>query len=123
MMISDLGLTFGRANMLNSNIKGMNYVAWAATPIWKEGSACVGNLPKSFTGTLKDPPISEAGRAFLADLLTRLSDDQIQALFDVSRVTLRLRDPAKASSGFATVQEWVDLFKRKRAEIVDRRCA
>ena len=123
MMVSDVGLTFGKANFTNANGKGMNYVAWAGTPVWKEDSAaCVGNLPKSFTGTLKDPVISEAGRAFLANLLTQLSDAQIRALFEVARVNLRLRDPGKASSGLATVQEWVDVFKRKRAEIVDRKC-
>ena len=70
-----------------------------------------------------DRVISEPGRAFLAGLLMQLSDDQIRALFEVSRVTLRLRDPAKAKSGFATVEEWTDVFKRKRAEIVDRKCA
>jgi len=124
MMISDLGLTFGKANMMNSNGKGMNYVDWASTPVWKEGETrCVGNLSKSFTGTLKDPVISEAGRAFLADLLTKLTDDQIRGLFEVSRVTLRLRDPGKAKSGFSTVEEWTDVFKRKRAEIVNRQCA
>jgi hypothetical protein len=124
MMTSDLGLTFGKANLMNSNGKGMNFVAWAATPVWKAGTeGCVGDLPKSFTGTLKDPVISEAGRAFLAGLLMQLSDDQIRALFEVSRVTLRLRDPAKAKSGFASVEEWTDVFKRKRAEIVDRECA
>ena len=124
MMVSDVGLTFGQANLLNANGKGMNYVAWASTPVWKAGSTeCVGNLPKSFTGTLKDPVISEAGRAFLADLMMKLSDDQIRALFEVSRVTLRLRDPAKAKSGFSTIEEWADVFKRKRAEIVDRKCA
>ena len=124
MMVSDVGLTFGKANLTNANGKGMNYVAWAATPVWKEGAAgCVGNLSKSFTGTLRDPVISEAGRAFLANLLTQLSDDQIRALFEVARVNLRLRDPGKASSGMSTVEEWTDVFKRKRAEIVDRRCA
>ena len=124
MMVSDVGLTFGKANFTNANGKGMNYVAWAATPVWKAGeTGCVGDLPKSFTGTLKDPVISEAGRAFLANLLTQLSDAQIRALFEVARVNLRLREPGKASSGLATVQEWVDVFKRKRAEIVDRRCA
>jgi hypothetical protein len=124
MMISDLGLTFGKANLMNSNGKGMNYVDWSATPVWKPGSTgCVGELSKSFTGTLKDPVISEAGRAFLADLLMRLSDDQIRALFEASRVTLRLRDPGKAKSGFSTIEEWTDVFKRKRAEIVERRCA
>ena len=122
MMVSDVGLTFGRANFFNANGQGMHYVQWGATPVWKEGTVCVGNLPKSATGTLKDPVISEAGRAFLANLLTQLTDDQIRALFDVSRVALRLRDPGKTKSGFATVQEWTDLFKRKRAEIVDRRC-
>jgi hypothetical protein len=101
----------------------MNYAAWAAVPVWKEGvTGCVGNLAKSFTGTLKDPVISEEGRAFLANLLTQLTDAQIRALFEVSRVTLRLRDPAKARSGFATIDEWTDLFKAKRAQIVERRC-
>ena len=123
MMTSDLGLTFGKANFRNANGKGMNYVAWAATPVWKEGTGCVGNLPKSFTGTLNNPVISEAGRAFLARLLMQLSDEQIRALFEVSRVTLRLRDPGSAKSGFATVQEWTDTFKQKRAEIVNRTCA
>jgi hypothetical protein len=123
MMVSDVGLTFGKANFLNTNGQGMNYTAWAATPVWKPGTAeCVGNLPKSFTGTLKDPLISEQGRAFLANLLMQLSDAQIRALFEVSRATLRLRDPAKARSGFATVHEWTELFKTKRAQIVERRC-
>jgi len=124
MMISDLGLTFGKANFKNSNGKGMNFVEWAATPVWREGeTGCVAHLSKSFTGTLKDPVISEEGRAFLADLLMKLTDDQIRGLFEVSRVTLRLRDPSKAKSGFSTVEEWTELFKRKRAEIVNRRCA
>jgi hypothetical protein len=122
MMINDVGLTFGGANMVNANSKGMNLAAWASTPIWKGDRGCVGNLSKSATGTLKDPAIGESGRAFLAGVLTQLSDDQITALFEVSRVTLRLRNPEDVRSGFATVAEWVSVFKRKRAEIVDRRC-
>ena len=123
MMVSDVGLTFGRANLFNTNGKGMNFVAWGATPVWKEGGKCVGNLSKSATGTLDDPVISEEGRAFLANLLMQLSDDQIAGLFEAARVTLRLRDPGKESSGLATVGEWVEVFKRKRAEIVNRKCA
>jgi hypothetical protein len=122
MMINDLGLTFGRANSFNANDQGVHLVAWASRPIWKPGDKCVANLPKSWTGTLSDPAISEAGRAFLADLLSQLSDDQIVALFDVSRVALRLRDPQKPASGLSTVAEWADVFRRKRAEIVDKRC-
>ena len=122
MMINDLGLTFGGANLLNANSKAMNLVAWAATSIWKSNAGCVGNLSRSVTGTLADPVISEGGRAFLADLLLQLSDDQITALFETSRVTLRLRDPENVRSGFSTVAEWVDVFKRKRVEIAARRC-
>jgi hypothetical protein len=123
MMINDMGLTFGRANIFNVNGKSMHLVEWAATPVWKDAPGCVGNLPRSFTGTLDNPVISEEGRAFLAGLLSQLTDQQIYDLFDVARVTLRTRDPGKARSGFATVEEWAEAFKQKRAQIVDRRCA
>ena len=122
MMIDDLGLTFGVGNTFNANEKSMNLAAWSATPIWKDASRCVGRLAKSVTGTLTNPVISEAGRAFLAELLAQLSDDQITALFEVSRVTLRLRDPEDARSGFGTVREWVTVFKQKREDIMNRRC-
>jgi hypothetical protein len=123
MMVNDLGLTFGRANPFNANDMGMNLVEWSATPVWKDEPGCVGNLARSMTGTLEHPVISEPGRRFLADLLVQLTDAQLRQLFEVSRVTLRLRDPRKARSGFATVQEWVDAFKAKRSQVVDRRCA
>lgn len=123
LMVSDVGLTFGRANTFNVNDKAMNLVEWAATPVWKGATGCVGNLPKSLTGTLDNPAIGEAGRRFLAGLLAQLTDTQIRDLFEVSRVTLRLREPSKARSGFATVEEWVDAFKQKRDQIAERRCA
>ena len=123
MMINDLGITFGRATTFNTNSMAMHLNAWAATRVWKPGPRCVGNLPRSWTGTLNDPVIREEGRAFLASLLSQLSDDQLYALFDVSRVTLRLRDPERPSSGLATIEEWVEAFKHKRQEIVQKRCA
>ena len=123
LMISDVGLTFGRANRTNANDSGANLVAWRRTPVWKDEAGCTGNLPKSFTGTLDDPVISEDGRHFLANLLTQLSDRQIRDLFEVARVELRLRNPGDVPSGFATIDEWVDTFKQKRDQIVTRRCA
>lgn len=123
LMISDLGLTFGRASAANANsASSVNLVAWRETPVWKEGAECTGNLPKSLTGTLDNPAISEEGRRFLANLLLALSDRQLRDLFEVARVDLRARKPGDSSSGFATVDEWVDAFKAKRAEIVERRC-
>lgn len=123
LMINDLGLTFGRATTFNVNDKAMNLAEWSTTPVWKGDTGCIGNLPKSFTGTLDNPVISEGGRRFLADLLNQLTDAQIHALFETARVTLRLRDPLKARSGFPTVDEWVAAFKDKRTQISERRCA
>jgi len=124
MYVHDVGVTFGRANKLNQNATGsMNLVEWSHTPVWKDTAGCVGNLPKSMTGTLFDPPISEEGRRFLADLLAQLSDAQLRAMFEAARVQLRLRNPTDLSSGFPTVDEWVAAFKMKREQIVNRRCA
>ena len=130
MMVSDLGLTFGKASLSNANSKsGMNLTDWVRTPIWKdekggeEPQICVGNLPKSFSGTLDDPVISEDGRRFLAGLLEQLTDKQLHDLFEVAQVNLRTRTPNDPLSGMASVSEWVDAFKAKRDEIVNRRCA
>ena len=124
MMIADLGKTFGRANFSNSDApSSMNLRAWSQTPVWKSDTACVANLPKSFSGTLKDPGISEAGRAFLSELLMQLSDAQLQDLFTGARVHLRPRSPDDGRTGFPTAQEWVAAFKAKRTEIAQRRCA
>ena len=124
LMLNDVGLTFGRANRTNGNDTGsVNLLAWRRTPVWRQDGTCEGNLPKSLTGTLNNPVISEEGRSFLANLLTQLSDGQLHDLFDVARVELRLRAPGTVSSGFATIDEWVSAFKEKRSQIVDRRCA
>ena len=124
MMINDVGLTFGRATMSNSNAtSGLNLTEWSRTPVWKNPARCVGNLEKSFTGTLEHPAISEAGRQFLADLLTQLSDQQIYDVFATARVTLRVRTPGDAHSGFPTIEEWVGAFKQKRDQIVNHHCA
>jgi hypothetical protein len=124
LMLSDVGLTFGRASATNANdTSGANLVEWRKTPVWRDEPGCVGNLSKSLTGTLEHPVIGEHGRAFLAGLLSRLSDRQLTDLFESAAVTLRLREPGSARSGFASVGEWVETFKEKRQQILDRRCA
>jgi hypothetical protein len=125
MFIQDVGVTYGRANAFNENPTGsVNLAGWSTTPVWKTATGpCVGNLPKSFTGTLDEPVISEQGRQFLAGLLQQLTDAQIRDLFEAARVTLRVREPRNPLSGFATVENWVSAFKVKRAEIMNRRCA
>src|SRR5262249_33690794 len=75
LFVHDVGLTFGHANYTNRNdTSSVNFEEWAKTPVWRDADKCVGHLSRSHTGTLDDPRIGEAGRAFLADLLQQLSD-------------------------------------------------
>jgi len=118
LMVNDLGLTFGHAGLLNKNADSVSLVTWARLPVWKDSARCVAQLDRSFTGSLRHPKISEAGRAFLAGLLVQLTDAQLHDLFETARVDRRSSDPRK-SGPFASVDAWVTAFKLKRAQIVD----
>ena len=123
LFIADLGLTFGRASWFNNpDESSVNLVAWKATPVWNAPERCVANLSGSATGTLQNPVISEAGRAFLSRLLMQLSDAQLRDLFTAARVDLRPRNPARGASGFPAVDEWVAAFTAKRRDIVEHTC-
>jgi hypothetical protein len=122
MLLNDVGQTFGKANYRNSDsVSSVNFDGWSKTRIWEDEKSCVGHMTSSHTGTLGDPKISEAGRAFLAGLLTQLTDRQLHDLFDLARVELRSRKPGSREPP-ATVDEWVAAFKQKRDEIANRRC-
>jgi hypothetical protein len=123
MMVHDLGMTFGHANLFNrAELGSVNLQAWSSTPVWTASSgSCIGNMPRSQTGTLDNPIISEEGRRFLADLLMRLTDAQLHDLFEVSRFPRRSA-PTAASPDTSQVSQWVDAFKAKRAQIVSRVC-
>ncbi len=122
LVIKDLGATFGKATRLNNS--KMTLADWDSAGIWKDARQCIGNLPRSLTGSLEDPKISEAGRRFLSRRLARLHDRQIRDLFTVSNVerrgeTITAADGTKRK---VTVDDWVRVFKRKRAEIAAARC-
>lgn len=122
MMVHDVGLTFGGGNLLNRQTPGsVNLDEWRSAKVWKDAAHCIGNLPASQTGTLVDPQISEPGRRFLAERLEQLSDDQLRDLFLVARFADRLM-PGGKSEG-TNVDQWVEAFKKKRAEIAAARCA
>jgi hypothetical protein len=124
LMIDDLGLTFGRSNLLNGNEGGsVNLPKWRGTPVWKDERGCTGNLRKSLTGTLADPVISEEGRRFLASLLVQLTDRQLRDLFAIARVTRRENPSTRTDAAQGTLRDWIDAFHEKRDQIVQRRCA
>ena len=119
MMLHDVGLTFGRANLFNRDSVGtVNLAEWRSQPIWKDPGRCVGNLSPTQTGTLSNPIISEEGRKFLADLLVQLTDDQMHDLFETARFDAK-PPPLGAP---ATIDGWVTAFKHKREEIVSAKC-
>jgi len=123
MFINDLGETFGQAGWLNLNsAASVNLKAWEQAPVWKQSERCVGNLPQSWSGTLSDPPITEEGRAFLASLLTQLTDRQMHDLFEVARFPLRTFD-GKTGEQQGDVDAWVRALKRKIDQVVQRSCA
>ena len=122
LVIKDLGGSFGKATKLNTS--KMKLDDWDEAGIWKDAKQCIGDMPRSFTGSLEDPKISEAGRRFLAQRLTELSDRQIRDLFTVSQVVKR-GEQITAADGrkrAVTVNDWVAAFKRKRAEIAKASC-
>ena len=48
LMVSDLGLTFGRASATNANsASSVNLAAWRETPVWMEGTQCTGQPARS----------------------------------------------------------------------------
>lgn len=111
LVVKDLGTTFGKATALNNS--KMDLDDWSGARIWREGAPCIGDLSRSLTGSLENPRISEAGRRFLAGRLSLLGDQQIRDLFTA----------AMAGRRDGTVDDWVRVFKRKRDEIVNARCA
>lgn len=125
LIVQDLGLTFGKATMLNKNKNSVRIADWVEVPVWKEGEPCTARLEGSFTGSLSDPKIGESGRRLLADLMNQLTDAQLRDLFEVSRVSLRSADPSshpESDPAPASVDEWVAAFKAKRAQLSDRTC-
>jgi hypothetical protein len=119
MILQDLGVTFGRANLFNRNGTGsVNYEEWSELAVWTDVPSCVGNLAPSQSGTMENPHISEAGRKFLAGLLLQLSDRQLRDLFETARFAERKTAAVRAAS----VDQWVDAFKKKRDQIAARSC-
>ena len=124
LIVSDLGATFGGAGDLSRGGKAkMNFAQWSSKRVFKDAASCVGDLDGSIIGSLQDPAIREAGRRFLAERLALLSEAQIRALFVAARAgdrgeTIQSEGVRRA----VTVDDWVQAFKDKRAEIAERRC-
>jgi len=137
MLAQDLGATFGSGGWFTSNGSAkMNIQNWSNKKVWnKVGTEsapkqCQASLTKSLTAHdgLGNPEISEEGRRFDAGLLCQLSDQQIEALFKLSRAA-QMPKYHNHDGSFKTgvdeasvVRQWVEAFKKKREELASGRC-
>jgi hypothetical protein len=135
VMIQDLGATFGGAGRTTNRVTAkMNLEAWASVQVFNSAGTedapreCHGHIISSIKagdGRRDDPRIGEAGRKLLADRLSRLSDAQIRAIFEAARVDAlgeqTWKNP-KTKAIYRGTDGWVEIFKQKRAEIVNARC-
>jgi hypothetical protein len=117
LMVKDLGSSFAAASKVW--FTKMNLASWRSVDIWRDERACRAELTSSIVGTLSHPRISEPGRKFLADRLSLLSDEQIRDLFTAARVERR---EDRIDGHAVTVDDWVEVFKDKRDQIVNHRC-
>jgi hypothetical protein len=102
-MLQDVGATFGP--------RKVNLAAWRTATIWTDRARCEIGMPDMPHGgaTFVPVQISEAGRRFLGDRLASFSPQQIAALFRGARFEPR----------YGAVQDWVDVFRARVAQITD----
>ena len=126
LMIADLGSTFGRgASTVFRAIDRQSrpsFARWSTLPVWQDPATC-----RAWLVTRVAPPhprIHEAGRRLLAARLAALSDEQLRDLFVVARVEEmgETRIGPDGRSHAVTVDDWVEAFRRRRAQIVEHRC-
>jgi hypothetical protein len=138
LMIQDLGETFGQSGKEITADSAMSLSGWNSQNIWNESKekefanknqgarVCIGNLTAAQFAEgdgLSDPIISEDGRELLANLLNQLSDAQIHDLFRAARAErtgemIEVQGKKRA----VTIEDWVNIFKKKREQINQRSC-
>ena len=124
-LVDDLGLTFGGAGAFTGSSAKMSLKHWAKKAVFdmdyyrETGGVCRGVLDTSMacSGGIENPIITEAGRRFLLDRLSLLSDGQIRDLFVAARVTDLCDDPEECG-----VDAWVATFKDKVRQIAAQPC-
>jgi len=110
-IIQDLGASFGPHKV---DLEG-----WRATPVWSDRTACrisMRHLP--FLGaTFPDTVISEGGRKRLGDLLSAMTESQIESLFRGAR--FGEFEQGRWFGPAADVRAWVEAFRDKVRQVVE----
>ena len=110
-IIQDLGASFGPHKV---DLEG-----WRRTPVWSDRSACrvsMRHLP--FLGaTFPDTVIGEGGRKLLADLLSAMTESQIESLF--RGAGFRTFEQGRWFGPSADERSWVEAFQDKVRQVVE----
>ena len=114
-MIQDIGAGFGsKGGFLGLGYRKADIGAWSGQALWDDINQCRAKL--SSIHELKNPVVSDEGRAFLAKLMDPaiLTNDKVAAIFEASRVV----EKGDSFNGHpATVADWVAAFNRKRTDM------
>lgn len=108
--MQDLGTSFGPHSM--------DLKAWAARPVWADPATCLVSM-KGLPfdgGTFVDARISEAGRRFLAERLSAVSDAQVRDMF----VGARFQEFPWEHADEADLRRWTAVFRDRVRQIADR---
>jgi len=102
----------------------IDFARWKDTPIWEDAAQCIVQVNERPNASLHPLPVSEAARSFLAGRLSLLSREQVHAMFSTARVELlaeEIEEPP-GTHRTVTVDDWVQVFFDKTAEIIDHTC-
>jgi len=109
VLLQDVGSTFGPSKV--------DLEAWTNAPVWENRASCLTSMRElPFDGaTYGEARISEGGRRLVADMLTKLSDQQLVDLFTSSRFD----DPLGLFRRRSAIPEWVEAFKARVRQIAE----
>lgn len=118
LMIQDMGATFGGGGQIFGSILSASKAKlgkWNDSRVWFDRSTCHASL---FSAWYTDVYVTEASRAWLHDLLSKITDQQLRDVFVASRIVERgetVRD--HGADRAVTVDDWIAAFHAKMAEL------
>jgi len=116
LYVKDFGSTLGSDGL---SVHPIDLKKWSTDAVWKDNQRCIGSLHVNFGNGpgLSDPEISEAGRKFLADLLSNLikHESKLRDIFDAAHIQDYDDHGHKYSA-----DDWVVAFEARAQQIINR---
>jgi hypothetical protein len=116
LYVKDFGSTLGSDGL---SVHPMDLKKWSTDPVWVDNQRCIGSLRVNFGNGpgLSDPEISEAGRKFLANLLSNLikHESKLRDIFDAAHIQ-EFDDHGHKYSA----DDWVVAFEARAELIINR---